>query len=244
MNFNNLGAKALDYIKTNSPELLTGLAIAGLGATAYFAHRAGEKRGERPVAAGDTPIEKGKNEIQQNWDIYVPPVTFGLITTACIIGSNRAANKRTAVALAAYGMVEKTFQEYKRHVVEEIGEKKEQKIQDKMAEERLKKTYDSSMPVIGDGSFLCHEAMTDRYFQCDYESLRRAANVVNHRAMAGGLEKAYLDDFYDEVGLPYTSLSGKMGWRNDRLMELIFTSVLTPDNKPCLSFEYNYCEPL
>lgn len=244
MNFSNMGKIALNYIKVNAPELLTGFAVVGVGATAYLAHRAGEKRQQRVVIEDDNKIQKLKREAEQNWDLYVPPVVVGTITVGLIVGSNRVGNKRTAAALAAYSFAERTLQEYKKHVVDEIGEKKAQKIQDKMAEERMKKTYDSAMPIIGDGSFLCHEAFTDRYFQCDYETLRRACNVINHKAQTGGLTTVTLDEFYDEIGLPYTSVSGRMGWKAERLMELIVTSALTPDNRPCLSFEYNYCDPL
>lgn len=245
MNISFLGKQALNYIKINSPEILTGLAVVGVGATAYLAHRAGAKRAERVVIEDDHLPTKIKREVEANWDLYVPPVVSGIATIGFIVGSNRAGNKRTAAALAAYSLTEKAFSEYKRHVIDEIGEKKEKAIRDKAAEERVAKTYDSSAPVVvGDGNVLCHEQYTDRYFMCEMETLRRAQNVVNHRVQTGGLTVCPLDDFYDEIGLPYTSNSGKVGWRAERLMELDFTSVLTGDGKPCLSFSYNYVQPI
>lgn len=245
MSLDILAKQALNFVKTNTPELLTGLAVVGVGATAYLAHRAGKSRGDRPDAVGDTPIKRVLNEVETNFDLYAPAAAVALVTTVCIVGSNRAGNKRTAVALAAYSMTEKAFTEYKKYVVDEIGPKKEKAIRDKAAEARVAKTYDSAAPVVvGDGNVLCHEQYTDRYFMCEMETLRRACNTVNHRAQTGGLTTCPLDDFYDEIGLPYTSNSGRVGWRAERLMDLDFTSVLTADGKPCLSFNYNYVEPL
>lgn len=245
MNLSILSKQALNVVKTSAPELLTGLAVVGVGATAYLAHKAGKKRAARPASTGPTPVKRVLNEVESNFDLYAPAAVAALATAACVIGSNRAGNKRTAVALAAYSVTEKAFTEYKKYVVDEIGPKKEKAIRDKAAEERVAKTYDSAAPiVIGDGNVLCHEQYTDRYFMCEMETLRRAQNTVNHRAQTGGLTTCPLDDFYDEIGLPYTSKSGRMGWRAERLMELEFTSVLTKDGKPCLSFDYNYVEPL
>jgi hypothetical protein len=243
MNFNLMAKQAINYLKINSPEILTGLAIVGV--TAVLSHRAGVKRSERPPVEADSAVEQIKGEIDANWDVYIPAIVAGVSTVCFVVGSNRAGNKRTAAALAAYSFTEKAFTEYKRHVVDEIGEKKEKAIRDKAAEDRIAKTYDSSAPVVvGDGNVLCHEAYTDRYFMCEMETLRRAMNTVNHRAQTGGLTVCPLDDFYDEIGLPYTSNSGRVGWRAERLMALEFTSVLTGDGKPCLSFTYNYVDPL
>lgn len=245
MNLDLLAKQALNFVKTNTPELLTGFAVVGVGATAYLAHRAGKSRSDRPDVVGDTPVKRVLNEVETNFDLYAPAAVAAVATTVCIIGSNRAGNKRTAVALAAYSVTEKAFTEYKKYVVDEIGEKKEKAIRDKAAEARVAKTYDSSAPVVvGDGNVLCYEQYTDRYFMCEMETLRRAVNTVNHRAQTGGLTSCPLDDFYDEVGLPYTSNSGRIGWRAERLLDLEFTSVLTADGKPCLSFNYNYVEPL
>ena len=254
MNFGVLGKQALNYLKGNAPELLTGLAVVGVGVTAYLTDRAARKASDTVVEMYAEPgstlyLEEPKEQLKQRVLVsiphYTPAIVAGVVTVGCIISSNRSGNKRTAAALAAYSLTEKAFTEYKRHVVEEIGEKKEKAIRDKAAAERVAKTYDSAAPVVvGDGNVLCHEQYTDRYFMCEMETLRRAQNVVNHRAQTGGLTVCPLDDFYDEVGLPYTTNSGRVGWRAERLMELDFTSVLTGDGKPCLSFSYNYVEPI
>lgn len=254
MNFSFLGKQALNFVKVNAPELLTGLAIVGVGATAYLTDRAARKSqrdmdavmaSDAPLSAMDPPREQIKRKLAICLPHYAPAIGTGLATVACIVGSNRAGNKRTTAALAAYSLTEKAFSEYKRHVIDEIGEKKEKAIRDKAAAERLNKTYDSASPiVVGDGSVICYEMYTDRYFMCDIETLRRAQNTVNHKAQTGGLTTCSMDEFYDEIGLPYTTNSGRSGWRAERLMTLEFTSVLTPDGKPALAFDYNYVTPL
>jgi hypothetical protein len=74
------------------------------------------------------------------------------------------------------------------------------------------------------------------------EELKRAVNEVNREALNSDF--ARLDDFYYEVGLPTTTSSGHVGWYNHTSMDLRFSSVLTPDGRPVLAFDYNYIKPL
>jgi hypothetical protein len=53
-----------------------------------------------------------------------------------------------------------------------------------------------------------------------------------------------MDLFYREVGLDTTSNSHQVGWTTDRAMELEYSSVLTPDGKPALAFDYSYVKSL
>jgi hypothetical protein len=53
-----------------------------------------------------------------------------------------------------------------------------------------------------------------------------------------------LDEFYECIGLPYTSQSNTYGWDSNKLMELEFSTTLTNDGVPCLAFEYSYLKPI
>jgi hypothetical protein len=74
------------------------------------------------------------------------------------------------------------------------------------------------------------------------ETLRKAENELNARLLAH--DYATFDDFYYMVGLTRTSSSSQIGWKSDKLMKLEFSTVLTEDGRPCLSFDYNYTEQM
>jgi hypothetical protein len=111
-----------------------------------------------------------------------------------------------------------------------------------MAEDRVTKNPPPEILVSGPGNVLCCEMWTGRYFTSDMESLRKAENELNARLLKH--DYATLDDFYYLLKLPMTTSSGEAGWKSDKLMGLEFSTVLTPDGRPCLTFEYNYITSL
>jgi hypothetical protein len=49
---------------------------------------------------------------------------------------------------------------------------------------------------------------------------------------------ASLSEFYDRIGLPTTPYSEEVGWNSDHMMEIVFSTVLTEANQPCVVLEY------
>jgi len=94
----------------------------------------------------------------------------------------------------------------------------------------------------GPGNVLCCELHTGRYFISDMESLRRAQNDINAKILKH--DYATLDDLYYILGLKTTSTSGNLGWTSGRQLEMSYSTMLTEDNRPCITFEYNYIKPL
>lgn len=148
------------------------------------------------------------------------------MTICCIIGSSKASGKRTAAAVTAYSLTERAFSEYKDKVVEQMGVGKEQKIRDDMAQEKVANNPPSSKDVVilGPGYVLCCELFTGRYFRSNMETLKQAEVAIRRKIT----QDAYvaLDEFYELIGLPYTSNSSYIGWDSDKLMELKFTTTL------------------
>lgn len=240
----------LKMLKSNSPEILTALGVSGLVTTAYLTAKAAFKASdvvrENEAAAG--PHEERKERIKERtklvWKLYVPAGISGALTITCIICSSKASGRRTTAAVTAYSLTERAFSEYKEKVVEQIGQGKEQKLRDELAQERVTKNPVGSREVIvvGKGHVLCCELFTNRYFRSDMETLRKAQNDINMKV--NNHHYVTIDEFYDIIGLPYTSNSNFFGWDSDKQMELKFTTVLTEDGEPCLAFDYNYTKPL
>lgn len=259
MSLEMIASTAAQFVKDKAPEILTGLGVVGLAATGFLAAKAGAKASEKIYEAaqkdpryygvGVTKTEKLKLQTKLVWKDFATPVGVGIASAACIVGSNHASGRRTAVAVAAYTATEKAFGEYRKKAVMELGEIKDKKIRDAMAQEKVNEVAKNSptgkdVVVVGSGAVLCCELYTGRYFMSDMEALRQAVNTINSRLLnSGGLYVA-LDDFYDEIGLPYTSASSIVGWTSDRQLQLEFSSVISSDGRPCLAFEYNYVKPV
>ena len=223
------------FVHDNAPTIIAGLGISGTITTAVLAADAGFKSAKR--LSEKSPEITPREIFEETWDLYIPAVLSGTATIGCIVLSNRLNSKRAAAAYSLLAVSERAFEEYREKVVGVIGEKKEQKLKDEIAQERVNKNP-SSVIVAGDGSVICCELFTGRYFKSDMEKLRKAQNDINARVM----QELYvcLDEFYYLVDLEPTSSSGHCGWDSSRLMELDFSTVLTPDGKPCLAFNYNY----
>lgn len=192
----------------------------------------------------EDPKQRFKEQTHQTWRLYVPAGVSGALTIGCIIGASKAQSNRTTAAVAAYSLTEKAFTEYKERVVEQIGKGQEQKIRDRIAQDRVDKKPPppAGVMIAGSGQILCCELYTGRYFRSDMESLRKAQNDINAKIMTNLY--VVLEDFYHLVGLAYTTESGNLGWDSNKLMDLQFSAVMTESGEPCLAFEYNYVKPI
>lgn len=238
--------KATKMAKSHSPEIFTGFGVAGVITTSYLTGRAAYQSAEL-LSGSDVPedrTERIKEQVKQTWRLYVPAGISGAVTITCIIAGARSSGQRTAAAVAAYSLIEKGFSDYREKVVEQIGANKEEKIRDELAQERINRTHEGSheVVVLGGGRVLCCELYTDRYFRSDMEILRKAINTINHRI--NNQLYVELEEFYDLIGLSNTSHSRNVGWDSDKLMDLIFSAVITPGGEPCLAFDYNYVKPI
>lgn len=226
-------------LRTNSPAILTGLGVSGSITTAFLAGRAGYKASQR---LGEAPAYlTPKEKIQITWDLYIPPVVSGGVTIGCILFASRAHSRRAAAAYSLLAVSERTLEEYREKVTEVLGVNKEQAIRDDIAQDRTNKNPPTVI-IGGDSDVICHELFTGRYFKSDMESLRKAQNDINAKIN----QNLYvtMDEFYYILGIPGTSNSHGLGWDSDKLLELEYSTVLGPDSKPCLAFDYNYIKVL
>jgi hypothetical protein len=244
----NVLIKATQLIKSNSPQILTAIGVTGVVTTSYLAAKATVEATDiiRANEAVEPPSVDRKQRIKERakhvWKLYIPTAVSGVATVGCIVSSSRIGARRTAAAVTAYSLTEKAFSNYREKVVEQIGENKEKKIRDEIAQEEISKNIPKQIIVTGDGDVLCCERYTGRYFKSNMEKLQRARNEVN--ALINNQLYVPLDEFYDLIGLRGTQVSSELGWNSDKLMELEFSTVLSENGEPCLAFEYNYVKPL
>jgi len=249
MNFIGLTKVVERAITKNSPAILTGLGIAGVLTTAYFTGRASYAAAavieseEYQNGQAEDPKQRLKERVQLTWRLYIPAGISGAVTVGCLVAGSRISNKRTTAAYSLVALTETAFGEYKDKVVEKIGDKKEKDIRDEIAQDRVNKNPPGQQVIIsGSGTVICCELHTGRYFNSDVETIRKAENAINAKILRE--TEATLDDFYYLVGLEPTSYSSHSGWDTGRLLELSWSAVISPDEKPCMAFEYNHVKGL
>lgn len=232
--------------RKHSPEILTGIGIAGMITATVMAVKA------TPKAL--ILIEEKKNEESTNslttvdtvkaaWTCYIPAAVTGTVSIACLIGASSVNARRNAALATAYTLSESALKEYQEKVIETIGEKKEQTIRDAVAKERIEKTPVTSKEVIitEKGNTLCFDYVSGRYFKSDIETIKKSINILNRRMR----DEMYisLNDFYYEVGLSPIGIGNELGWNIDKgYIEPDFSSQLADDGTPCLVVSY-FVEP-
>lgn len=257
MQIKALAQQGLNFLQKNSPYILTGLGCAGVVSTAVMTGKAAckaqidimchddqmtdELSQEELIARGNPHGYEStwKERFMLTWKYFIPPVVMGASSVACIIGAQTVNTRRHAALASLYTLTDQTLKDYQEKVKEKLGERKEAKIHEEMAQDVL-----DSHPIIEEniirtyqGDMLCFDVYSGRYFYHDIEKLRRIQNDFNHELM--GVMWMPLNDLYYLMGLEDVKLGEDIGWTVDELLEFKFESKLTSDKRPCLVVDYD-----
>lgn len=219
-------------LSKKSPTILTMIGVAGVVGTAILASRA------TIIAKDIIDSQEEKLEwtdyVRLTWRTYLSSILMGSATITCIIGANSINLQRAAAMQGLMSLTETAFKEYQAKVIQNIGEKKEQKVQDDIAEDKIKNNpvSDNTIFITGSGDSLCYDALSGRYFKTDLEKLRRIQNDVNHNLISDMWVS--LNELYSEMGLEGIDLGESLGWTVDEMLDFVFTSKLTETGVPCL----------
>lgn len=240
MNRAEISRRVVQVLSDNSPHILTGFSVAGAVGTAYLTAKSTFQAAKELDKLPDQEERTFKSDVMVVWKLYIPPAGALIFTVVAIILVNRIGTRRAAAVAAAYSLTEKAFTEYRDKVKEKIGEAKETKIRDDVAQDRLNKDPVTKREIIfaTNGNSLCYDSLTGRYFPGDVEDMRQAQNDLNESILTGG-GYVSLSQFYDKIGLPPTALSEEMGWNLDNLVQIDFSAVLADDGRPCISIDYH-----
>jgi hypothetical protein len=248
----------------HSPEILTGIGIAGLLTTTVLAVKATpkalkrieeEKKRQNDIlfeeakAKGETNCAqittlKPLDVVKVTWQYYIPAAVTGLGSVACIVGASSVNAKRNAALATAYALSETALKEYQDKVVETIGEKKEQVIREQIDKDHIDRNPVSKLDVIDTrkGNTLCYDYYSGRYFYSDIEEVKKAVNLVNSSLLRD--DYVSLNELYDDLGLPRNGIGDSVGWNVIRLgRELVtarISSQVTDDGRPAIVVS---CEP-
>lgn len=246
----------------HSPEILTGIGIAGMISTTVLAVKATpkalmlieeEKRirnYENAKEARDLGYDTCEHidtlppvdVVKTVWKCYIPAAVTGVSSIACLIGASSVHARRNAALATAYTLSESALREYKDKVIETIGEKKEKIVRDGIAKDRVdEKLAENPTPVIvetGKGTTRCYDHHAGRFFYSDMDQLKKITNEVNEKLIKDGYIS--LNEFYYAVGLDSTEIGRRLGWRVDQgLLELDFSAILDSQGNPCIAIDFN-----
>ncbi len=245
----------------NAPTILTMTGITAMASSTYWAVKATpkaltlkekaevEKNKKAGTFKGDrvndwVPLTK-LEIVQTCWRCYAPAFITGVLGAACLIGANSMNLRKNAALAAAYALSETNFKEYREKTLEEVGEKKEEKIRNAVAEEKITKNPVNTSTVLetGNGDTLCYDAICGRYFKSSIEKLKSALNELNMELVQDGYVS--LNQYYDLIGLPDGMLGDDLGWSiNDHhaTVQLDLSAQLTKDEAqtPCMVVSFKY----
>lgn len=130
-------ARAILQTQKHSPTILFASGVVGIVVAGVLACRATLElddvltQSEKDLLSCDTDRARTVTKLQTSLDIvtlYTPAVIVGTLAVGSLAGSHHLLSRRNAALTAAYAGLERTFGEYRKRVVDEIGTDKEREL--------------------------------------------------------------------------------------------------------------------
>lgn len=253
--------KAGEFVTEHSPEILTGIAVLGVGVTIISTVKAvpmaEDLKADAEIKKSDELGSKELVELDMFESIkaqakaYIPTAIAATATIACIIGSNRVNHARNAALAGAYVISERALANYKDSVSKIVGHDGLKMIKDAAAEKTVNenpKTEDNtakqSSPADRQFAFgnteeyWIYDSPSGRYFKASPEFIKQVENQANKLLL--GSNWISMNDLYEMLGLEPTSIGDDLGWdvNGNGLIDFHFGSTITPKDEPCLVLTY------
>lgn len=167
----------------NLPTILTILSGTGTVTAVIFAVKDTPKAEKRIEARKqELNVEKlpPMEVFKTCWPVYIPTAGMTLMSIACGISANSINLKRNAALAGLYATTEHTLQEYRKKVIDTIGEEAERDIHQHAAEKAL--SEEPEIPAIAEiKPELFYDEMAKRWFWSDIYTIRDWISSVKER---------------------------------------------------------------
>lgn len=237
-------------LSKHSPEILTGMGIAGMITATVLAVKATPKA-LFLIEAKEVELKMEHSEklppievVKTAWKCYIPTAVTGSLSIACLVGGSATSVKRNAALATAYSLSESALKEYSEKVVEKIGFPKEQEIRESISKDKVEKNPVNSKEVIitEKGGDLCFDPLSGRYFKSSVNRIKASIVDLNYRMMDE--MRMTVNDFYYEIGLDPVDNGDERGWRiEDGKIDIMIDSVITEDGTLCAVLDYHRTPP-
>lgn len=245
---NNLLGRSEIFFKQHGSTILTFVGAAGVIVTAVLAAKAAPKATKQIKEAEEEKGEKltKKEIVQVAGPSYIPVIVTGAATVACVFGANVLNKNKQASLMSAYALIDSAYKEYREKVEEVYGEGSDQHIREEIMKDYYTKHQISEF---SETKNLYYDEFSKRYFEATKEDILKMESGLN-RIIAEN-EGAYLNEYYELLGLEPTVEGKELGWSTPLLesaywahwVEFDYTTVTMEDGRECTMIKIRH-EPM
>lgn len=248
MNLTSAVKTAKSVVTANSPVLLLGTTIAGVVTTGVLAARAGwnargivddEQSRRYAETKGEVPYLTPQEIAQFTWKEFTLPTISAVGSIAAAIGTHTVHTKRANAMAALYAVTSNKLDDMTEQAEALLGPKKTQQLQNEVAQKTVDRdglTSDAEVLMTDDGTELCYDEWSGRWFMSSMQKLESGINDVNRFLIDDG--SASLNDYYDSIGLDHIPMGDSFGWSAKKI-EAKFGSVIAPNGKAAISISFH-----
>lgn len=164
--------------------------------------------------------------------LYGPAVVLGIASITSILAGHNIIRKRNVALAAAYATVDKSFKQYRSHVVERFGDELDKELRYNIKAKEIEKTVTNEkgkekkvkevINVADDpNKYSDFARIFDEYcvgWSKDPESnlvfLKQQQNWANEKLQSKGY--LFLNEVYEMLGFPITKAGASVGWIYDK----------------------------
>ena len=246
MNIKAMVKTAVKVLDDKMPVILTGLGVGGLITTAVLSGKAAVKA-KNVIDSYDwdrmEPRDKREVIVMDVAPKFIPPVAVGAVSCACIVGAQVKNAGKIAMLATAYTMKDHDLEELREKTKEFLGEKKNNELHSKMAEDRVleispeddRKIFNTGY---GDTEFL--DLVTGARFTSNIEKIRQVVNDLNMSLNCG--EEVSVADLYYDLNIVPGKFEDSIGWdlnQHHKLINVKFDAALR-DGNPIITIDYDW----
>lgn len=217
-----LSYKSKVFFKKNGSTILTCAGAVGLVATAVSAAKATPKV-VKLIEANES--EKGSElttmeKVQIAAPHYIPTVLIGAGSIACMFGANVLNKRQQASITSAYALLDGSFKDYKNKIEELYGEGASMRVREEIAKDKYE---EEPILIEGDGKQLFYDDWSGRYFEATLADVIQAEANLN-KQIHSICDGAYLNEWYEFLGLEPTIEGKEMGWSTGILSSMYWAT--------------------
>lgn len=227
-------------VKEHPSEFLTaaglvidGLAVWRMGGACVKANRIIEARTEEK---GEklTPSEK----VQETWTLFLLPGLLFIAGESCHVASNIKSRQKQIALASVAAMSETAYTKIKEQAPEVVGKKKAETLKEKtlqaMARDNMPENDEEIEQARGDHrtgakNVLIYDRFGGKWFRSNTEELISTQNKINDKLLKEG---AGYNDFYQEMGLQYSTIGDLLGWPEGEQIEIGWVGGSDPFARP------------
>lgn len=252
--------RIVKLVTMHSTEVLGGVAIMSIGGGIFSAIKAAPKF-EKIRETKNEEIEELDQDEECSNDEYkikkaaiykrylkdaavtwIPTITFTAISVISVVAIVKISAKKQAALAAALSLADDRLHQYEKYeekVKNALGPKKDQKIKDEVLREQIQDNPPANVIETGNGSVLCLDSCSGRYFRSSPEFIRKVEGTLNKRLT--NEMWVSLNDLYFELGLPSIGVGDEIGWNlnKDGWIDMNPKSTLTQDDIPVYVLDFH-----